>query len=69
MEQASIRSGRSEIRLSGVVSYLGRGLALTGAVIDTQADPASEAKPTGFFVGGTWFEPFVSPAAVTPKLN
>lgn len=61
---AEIVSGTSRVSLNGVLSYPGRGLALTGVVQDT-AGGAQDAG-TGFFVGGTWSEPFVSPTASLP---
>ena len=61
LDQAEIRSGQNTIALSGVVSYAGRGLALTGTIMNSsQTEPT--AQPPGFFVGGTWSKPFISPA-------
>lgn len=68
IDHARALAGRSEIRLSGVVSYPGRGLALTGIVDDSQAQPLGSGA-AAFFVGGTWSAPFVSPAVVTPKTD
>ncbi len=66
LDKAEANSAKYKIWLSGIASYGGRGLALSGGV--TQTDPA--AAPTNgqqgpnqssFFVGGTWSTPFISP--------
>ncbi len=62
LASAEIVSSAGLISLSGLVSYSGEGLALTGAV----RDAAGNAGGPGFFVGGTWSEPFISPGAPAP---
>lgn len=65
LDKAEANSAKYKIWLSGIASYAGRGLALSGGI--TQADKA--ATPTNaqgpnqssFFVGGTWSTPFISP--------
>ncbi|OWK21956.1 hypothetical protein AJ88_13355 [Mesorhizobium amorphae CCBAU 01583] len=66
LDKAEANSAKSKIWLSGIASYAGRGLALSGGVI--QPEPAAK-QPDGqqgpnqssFFVGGTWSTPFISP--------
>jgi AsmA protein len=68
LERADIRAGQNSIRLSGIISYAGRGLALSGAVLSNAQTDAAGQRGTNFFVGGTWSEPFISPTA-TQRLN
>lgn len=67
LDQAEIRSGQTDILLSGVVSYAGRGLALSGAVRNTGQSSPNVATTPAFFVGGTWSKPFISPAIAVPN--
>ena len=62
IETAEIRLGERSVTLSGVVPYVGGGLALSGAVVaaKTSADQPDAAEAS-FFVGGSWSAPFVSP--------
>ena len=50
------------LALSGVIPYVGGGLALSGAVArpDAGSGDATTAEAS-FFVGGSWSAPFVSP--------
>ncbi|TJW80135.1 MAG: AsmA family protein, partial [Mesorhizobium sp.] len=65
IDKAEANSAKYKIWLSGIASYAGRGLALSGGII--QADqPATQTNSQGpnqssFFVGGTWSTPFISP--------
>ena len=62
IEKAEARLGNRLVTLSGVVPYIGGGLALSGAI--TAADAAANnpnAAEAAFFVGGSWNAPFVSP--------
>jgi AsmA protein len=67
LDKAEANSAKYKIWLSGIASYGGRGLALSGGV--TQADPAvapangqqGPNNQSSFFVGGTWSTPFISP--------
>lgn len=67
LDKAEANSAKYKIWLSGIASYGGRGLALSGGV--TQADPAAAPangqqgpnNQSSFFVGGTWSTPFISP--------
>ncbi|MER8482548.1 AsmA family protein [Mesorhizobium sp. M1322] len=65
IDKAEANSAKYKIWLSGIASYAGRGLALSGGII--QADqPATQTNNQGpnqssFFVGGTWSTPFISP--------
>lgn len=57
IDKAEAVSGARRLRLSGVVPYIGGGLALTGTIAST----AGTADRATFFVGGSWNAPFVSP--------
>ncbi|MER9353566.1 AsmA family protein, partial [Mesorhizobium sp. M0514] len=66
LDKAEANSAKYKVWLSGIASYGGRGLALSGGV--TQADPAAApvngqqgSNQSSFFVGGTWSTPFISP--------
>ncbi len=66
LDKAEANSAKYKIWLSGIASYGGRGLALSGGI--TQADPAAAPangqqgpNQSSFFVGGTWSTPFISP--------
>lgn len=68
IEKAEARSASAKIWLTGIVPYAGRGLALSGGLIQPNpaAAPAGGQAPTtpnqiSFFVGGTWSTPFISP--------
>lgn len=70
IDKAEARTATNRIWLTGIVPYVGRGLALSGAI--EAKDPATtatpETRPTAFFVGGSWSAPFVSPL-VPPVLS
>ncbi|WP_192248187.1 AsmA family protein [Mesorhizobium caraganae] len=66
LDKAEANSAKYKIWLSGIASYGGRGLALSGGI--TQVDPAAAPangqqvpNQSSFFVGGTWSTPFISP--------
>lgn len=60
--EAKLGDGRS-MALSGVVPYVGGGLALSGAILPANAQPENpDATEASFFVGGSWGAPFVSPS-------
>ncbi|MFA6155082.1 AsmA-like C-terminal region-containing protein [Mesorhizobium sp.] len=66
IDKAEVNSAKTKIWLSGIASYAGRGLALSGGVIqaDQTAAPANGQQgpnQSSFFVGGTWSTPFISP--------
>ncbi|HEY4193357.1 MAG TPA: AsmA family protein [Mesorhizobium sp.] len=68
IDKAEANSAKSKIWLTGIVPYAGRGLALSGGIIQpNQTAPADNGQaPTtpsqaSFFVGGTWTTPFISP--------
>jgi AsmA protein len=70
IDKAEARTPTSRIWLTGIVPYVGRGLALSGAIeakettastSTTTAPVAPAVPPTGFFVGGSWSAPFISP--------
>ncbi|RVC39921.1 AsmA family protein, partial [Mesorhizobium sp. M4A.F.Ca.ET.090.04.2.1] len=67
LDKAEANSAKSKIWLSGIASYAGRGLALSGGIVQPDP-PAAQAngqpappKQSTFFVGGTWSTPFISP--------
>jgi AsmA protein len=76
LDKAEINAQKYKIWLSGIASYAGRGLALSGGVVpngqpaqqpQANSQAASPAPPAQnlslFFVGGNWSTPFISPIA------
>jgi AsmA protein len=65
LDKAEANSAKYKIWLSGIASYTGRGLALSGGVIQPElaAKQTNSQGPnqSSFFVGGTWSTPFISP--------
>ena len=62
IEKAEAKIGERVLALSGVIPYVGGGLALSGAVVAPDANSADATKAeASFFVGGSWSAPFVSP--------
>ena len=68
IDKAEANSAKAKIWLTGIVPYAGRGLALSGGVVQPNqtaapADGQAATTPTqaSFFVGGTWSTPFISP--------
>ncbi|RVD51317.1 AsmA family protein, partial [Mesorhizobium sp. M8A.F.Ca.ET.023.02.2.1] len=66
LDKAEANSAKYKIWLSGIASYAGRGLALSGGVIQpdqpaTQKTGQQGPNQSSFFVGGTWSTPFISP--------
>ena len=56
------RSASGCSQLSGVIPYVGGGLALSGAVARPEAGSSdATTAEASFFVGGSWSAPFVSP--------
>ncbi|TGV76818.1 AsmA family protein, partial [Mesorhizobium sp. M00.F.Ca.ET.149.01.1.1] len=77
LDKAEINAQKYKIWLSGIASYVGRGLALSGGVVPA-GQPAQQPQPASgqaaspapappsqslFFVGGNWSAPFISPIA------
>jgi len=76
LDKAEINAQKYKIWLSGIASYAGRGLALSGGVVPN-GQPAQQPQANGqaatpappaqnqslFFVGGNWSTPFISPIA------
>ncbi|QPC94754.1 AsmA family protein [Mesorhizobium sp. INR15] len=65
IDKAEANSAKYKLWLSGIASYAGRGLALSGGIIQSD-QTAAQTKTQGpnqssFFVGGTWSTPFISP--------
>ena len=80
IDKAEANSAKYKIWLSGIVPYAGRGLALSGGIVQPQAQaenaqPADQQNAAGqgnpnqlsFFVGGTWTTPFISPISRAPS--
>ncbi|WP_269933376.1 AsmA family protein [Aminobacter sp. HY435] len=62
IDKAEARTPTNRIWLTGIVPYVGRGLALSGAIEPRDAATATPASETvAFFVGGSWTAPFISP--------
>ena len=62
IEKAEAKIGERVLALSGVIPYVGGGLALSGAVARPDAGSAdATTAEASFFVGGSWSAPFVSP--------
>ncbi len=63
LDTARAISGDQAISLTGIVPYVGRGLALSGMIAPRQlaGDTQSLGEMSAFFVGGSWSAPFVSP--------
>ncbi|GLS38349.1 membrane assembly protein AsmA [Mesorhizobium tianshanense] len=65
IEKAEAISAQYKVWLSGIASYGGRGLALSGGIIQAgqAATQTNDQGPnqSSFFVGGTWSTPFISP--------
>lgn len=61
------RMGDRIIRITGIVPYIGRGLALTGTVGPAKGGAGSDE--ADFFVGGSWNAPFISPTLTDPPLE
>ena len=66
LDKAEANSAKYKVWLSGIASYAGRGLALSGGVIQPDQAAAQKTGQQGpnqssFFVGGTWATPFISP--------
>ncbi|MBB6409070.1 AsmA family protein [Mesorhizobium sangaii] len=66
IDKAEANSAKYKLWLSGIASYAGRGLALSGGIIQpdqagTQANGQQGPNQASFFVGGTWTTPFISP--------
>jgi AsmA protein len=66
IEKAEAKSEERDIWLSGLVPYVGGGLALSGKVFKAGADRATTPAEATFFVGGSWSVPFISPVLPTP---
>lgn len=65
IDEASVRTRDGAISLAGIIPYEGRGLALSGSLSPlAPATPEKDAEDAIFFVGGSWFEPVVSPVTL-----
>lgn len=66
VDKAEARTPAGRIWLTGIVPYVGRGLALQGAV--EPKDATATTGPISFFVGGSWGAPFISPLVQAPAV-
>jgi AsmA protein len=66
IEKAEAKSEERDIWLSGLVPYVGGGLALSGKVFKAGVDRTITPAEATFFVGGSWSVPFISPVLPTP---
>ncbi len=73
IDKAEAASAKNKIWLTGIVPYTGRGLALSGGIIQpnqtaapADGQSATTPKQASFFVGGTWSTPFISPIRAIP---
>ncbi|MGB3386694.1 MAG: AsmA family protein [Pseudaminobacter sp.] len=66
IEKAEARTAQGKLWLTGIVPYVGRGLALSGGLLTPEqaAKLNGGTPPVTFFVGGSWSAPFISPVAV-----
>jgi AsmA protein len=70
IETGEINAPNDSILLTGLVPYIGGGLALSGRLQSPQ--PPGDGQPghalavRTFFVGGSWSEPFVAPIGNSP---
>lgn len=74
LEKAEVTMTEGTIALAGIVPYLGRSLALSGAISSPppEGDEGENAIPqsaTLFFVGGSWDNPFISPVLSPLRAN
>jgi AsmA protein len=62
VEKADILLDGKVLKISGIIPYFGRALALSGhvAAVNAEGEPGEAELP--FFIGGAWETPFVSPA-------
>lgn len=65
LDAARAQTQDETIGLQGVISYLDRSLALSGAVKSRDAASA-EGAVRRFFIGGSWAAPFVTPTIPDP---
>jgi AsmA protein len=68
IDKAEANSAKTKIWLTGIVPFAGRGLALSGGVVQpnqtaapVNGQAATIPSQASFFVGGTWSTPFISP--------
>ncbi|RJG46359.1 MULTISPECIES: AsmA family protein [unclassified Mesorhizobium] len=69
IDKAEAKSPQGRLWLTGIVPYVGRGLALSGGIVppDQPAAQNGASPPVAmFFVGGSWSAPFISPIRSTP---
>ena len=73
LEKAEATTAEGIITLSGIIPYIGRSLALSGAITPLtetgDGDPDIIEPATVFFVGGSWDNPFISPVLSPVRAN
>lgn len=65
VERARIVGEDETLVLSGIIPYSRQALALTGELLDTEAEQRT-APPLRFFIGGGWNDPVISPIPDQP---
>ncbi|APH73295.1 AsmA family protein [Aquibium oceanicum] len=60
LELARATLPEKTVSFTGIIPYVGHGLALSG-LISSKESAAPKQAPASFFVGGSWDAPFVSP--------
>lgn len=60
VEKAEIVGTNQTLKLTGIIPYSRRALALTGQLSDNTVGSEGPA-PLGFFIGGAWNDPVISP--------
>jgi AsmA protein len=65
VERARIVGEDETLVLSGIIPYSRQALALTGELLDTEAEQRT-APPLRFFIGGSWNDPVISPIPGQP---
>jgi AsmA protein len=65
LTKAEIEGGGKSLSVSGMIPYRTGSVALAGTIAATgREDGDGSPPPTGFFVGGSWPEPVISPLSV-----
>ncbi|MFC3072443.1 AsmA family protein [Shinella pollutisoli] len=64
LTKAEIEGGGRTLSVSGMIPYRTGSVALAGTIAVTGQDGGTAPPPTGFFAGGSWPEPVISPLSV-----
>ncbi|MEX0404534.1 AsmA-like C-terminal region-containing protein [Aquibium sp. LZ166] len=68
LELAKATLPEKTVSFTGIIPYVGHGLALSG-LISSRESAAPKQAPASFFVGGSWDAPFVSPIMRTMPIE